>query len=86
MFFDIAVRRGRWSLCDEVLVERERQDEEWGEQNHYSFKWLAILGEEVGEANKAALESKPDEYRAELIQVAAVAMAMIECHDRQTGG
>ena len=86
MFFDIEVRRGRLSLCDEVLTERERQDEKWGEQNHDEFKWLAILGEEVGEVNKAALESKPDEYRAELIQVAAVAMAMIECHDRQTGG
>lgn len=66
----------------EIAKERARQDKKWGIQNHAPFKWLAILGEEVGEANKAALEDKPDEYRNELIQVAAVAMAMVECHDR----
>ena len=67
----------------EVIKERRRQDEKWGEQNHGPFKWLAILGEEVGEANKAALEDDSAGYRNELIQVAAVAMAMVGCHDRQ---
>jgi hypothetical protein len=40
------------------LVKKEvlRQDELWGEQNHGGLKWLAILGEEVGECNKAYLE------------------------------
>jgi len=48
-----------------------------------------ILGEEVGEANKAALEThfkyegnNPDDYRKELIQIAAVAIAAVECYDR----
>ncbi|EKO51299.1 hypothetical protein LEP1GSC131_2064 [Leptospira kirschneri str. 200802841] len=50
-----------------------------------------ILGEEVGEVQKAALESyfryegknhDYSEYRNELIQVAAVAISMIECFDR----
>ena len=39
-----------------ILEERQKQDEKWGEQNHNIYKWLAILGEEVGEVNKAALE------------------------------
>ncbi len=41
----------------QVLDERNRQDQLWGEQNHDPFTYLAILGEEVGEANKAALDA-----------------------------
>jgi len=73
----------------EVEKERSRQDEKWGEQNHYPSEWLMILLEEVGEANKAALETHfgtvSDDwkkYRKELIHVAAVAVAMVECLDR----
>ena len=78
-------------VLDEVRLERVRQDEKWGPQNHNPAEWLMVLGEEVGEANKAALEArfagefyasdKPSgliAYREELIQVAAVAVAMIE--------
>tara|TARA_B100001741_G_C16194183_1_gene432873 strand:- start:284 stop:520 length:237 start_codon:yes stop_codon:yes gene_type:complete len=61
-----------------ILKERFNQDEKWGEQNHDIYKWLAILGEEVGEANKSALDGDIDELVSELIQVGAVAVAMIE--------
>lgn len=79
------------------LVEKERikQESKWGPQNHSPADWIMILGEEFGEACKAALEArfagpyykgdaktKLIEYRKELIQVAAVAVAMIECVDR----
>jgi len=45
--------------------------------------------EEVGEASEAILEAKfgmwtLDNYRAEIIQVAAVAIAMLECFDRNS--
>lgn len=72
----------------EVELERRKQDEKWGEQNHNPADWLMILGEEFGEASKAALEAKfahndgGRSYRKELIQVAAVAVAMIESLDR----
>ena len=82
----------------DVARERERQDEKWGEQNHDQYLWLAILGEEVGEACQAALniefESyegleqnrvRVEKYRDELIQVAAVAVAIVECLDRNGG-
>lgn len=83
------------SVLNEVQAERERQDAKWGEQNHEPFRYLAILGEEVGESNNAAIEAfqwkvgtwdaeKLVEYRKELIQVAAVAVAMVECLDRKT--
>ncbi len=74
----------------EVEVERARQDGLWGVQNHCPADWLMILGEEVGEANKAALEWKLGgrnlgNYRKELIHVAAVAVAAVECLDRGKG-
>lgn len=70
-----------------VLAERERQEQKWGEQNHDPFTYLTILCEEVGECSNAALETRfgnanIDDLRTELIQVAAVAMAIVECLDR----
>lgn len=73
----------------ELKTERERQQVKWGEQNLDPAIWLMIIGEEVGEANNAALEhllgNKPDlsDYRAELVQVAAVVVHAIESFDRQ---
>jgi len=74
-------------IIGEIFQERNNQDDKWGEQNHEPFIWLSILAEEVGEANKAYMESYfrngPDiEYRKEMVQVAAVALAAIECFDR----
>lgn len=67
-----------------VLAERELQEETWGEQNHDFGEWLKILIEEVGEASQASLQTryggpKAGTVRAELVQVAAVALAMLEC-------
>ncbi len=90
----------RVNVLKEIDFERDQQDHKWGPQNHAPAHWLMILGEEVGEANKAALEDHfkkyyaPHtgtdngcsvnliEYRKELVQVAAVAVAMIESLDR----
>lgn len=78
----------------DVLVERDRQDAKWGEQNHSPVAWLAILMEEVGEAAHEICNASIDPYipeerpfwlaklRRELIQVAAVAVAAIESLDR----
>lgn len=73
----------------EVGHERQRQDEKWGEQNHHLVAWHLILAEEFGEVGKALNEwffrQKPgslNEARAELIQTAAVCIAMVECMDR----
>lgn len=82
------VQPGLSLVLNEVIVERFKQDYKWGVQHHDEFKWLAILGEEIGEANKAVLENyfvngSLDDYRTELIQVAAVAVAMVECYDRR---
>lgn len=78
------------SVLHEVMGERERQEEKWGEQNHGPFVWLAIIGEEKGEADEAALQAhfEPEagqtlhDYRKELIEVAATAVSAIESLDR----
>lgn len=78
----------RSEIFKEISQERKRQDAKWGIQNHSPMIWCPILTEEVGEVNKAALEhhfkdsNDLKEYREELIQVAAVAVAMIESLDR----
>jgi len=73
-------------IFEQIKTERKHQDSEWGVQRHDPFVWLAILGEEVGEVNKAVLENfweddDMEKYREELIQVAAVAVAAIESFD-----
>lgn len=77
------------SVLSEVFQERKKQNSKWGIQDHSPAEYLMILGEEVGEANKAALEAhfkyegaNWEEYRKELIQIAAVAVAMVETYDR----
>ena len=76
----------RTEIIQAILDERKRQDDKWGQQNHNIWKWLAILGEEYGEACKAALQHEEDVYitdfSTEFIHVAAVAIAIVECIDR----
>lgn len=71
----------------DILDERKRQDELWGEQNHSPILWATILGEEYGEYCQTALHYNFGGHHAvglreEAVQVAAVALAIIECCDR----
>ena len=75
--------------ANDVFEEMNSQDRKWGaNRDHHPAIWQLILGEEVGEVCQAMLH---DEFggdhagtvRAELVQVAAVAMQMIEFYDRQ---
>lgn len=69
-------------VLDDILVERRAQDEKWGEQNHDPAWWMVILMEEVGEVARAIFEGDEVGYVAELVQVAAVAVAALESYDR----
>ena len=73
----------------DVLLERRRQDAKWGEQNHDPFLYGAILVEEIGEFMQAALQTRVggekggvENIRREAVQMAAVALAIVECLDR----
>lgn len=81
------------SILHLVAIERERQDKKWGEQNHNDFIWLTILTEEVGELAADMFDKFHYERTGaprfvggiqknrvrEAIEVAAVAIAYIEC-------
>jgi NTP pyrophosphatase (non-canonical NTP hydrolase) len=60
-----------------VAEERGRQDSKWGPSEGRPVPTLAILIEEVGEVAEAMNEGDPG-LVDELIQVAAVAVAMVE--------
>ena len=73
-------------VLSDIIIERKYQDQKWGEQNHLPTVWITIITEELGEAARQALESSLvradlQKYRAELVQVAAVAFAAIEALD-----
>lgn len=76
-------------VFNDVVAERWRQDGKWGVQSHAMPVWMAILMEEVGEAAQEAVKATfaesparraehTEELRVELVQVAAVAVAIIE--------
>lgn len=74
---------------EDVLTERRMQDDIWGVQNHHPAYWLAIMGKQVGQFGSAVLnrewwtdrESATRVLRDEAVQMAAVALAIIECID-----
>ena len=69
-------------ILEEVLKERQRQDDTWGyPQMHKLPGWLVILLEEAGEAAQACRNNDIKQVRKELIEVAAVALATIEHMD-----
>ena len=64
-------------ILTEVQQRRAQQDEKWGyPQVHTLQDWFCILGEEVGEAAKAIIEHQ--DVRSEILDVAAVAVAIIQ--------
>jgi len=80
------------NILKQIREERERQDSKWGEQNHGMAYWLAIIMEELGEASECVVKidlgeggKSWQEFREEMIQVAAVCVSAIECFDRNNG-
>lgn len=75
----------------DVRVRRQEQDLKWGEnQEHSLLEWVGIVTEEVGEVAKAAMRvhsnvKNPDifQYRDEMLDVAASAVAAVENLDRE---
>jgi len=66
-----------------VNLERDKQDQKWGEQNHFPLRWLGILMEEVGETATECINNNPSHNLGhEIVQVAAVAKAMYESLER----
>jgi len=69
----------------DIAIERTKQETKWGQQDHSPERWMVVLGEEYGESCEAVLKMDWNNYRHELVQVAAVAIAAIEAADRALG-
>lgn len=75
---------GRPAIYRDVDAERDRQDARFGNQVYSWPIWAAILSEEMGEVSEACLlahwqqEGALAHLREELVQVAAVAVHMLE--------
>lgn len=70
-------------LFARVAEENEKQLRKWGIQKRTPFEWLAYLGEEVGEVDKAVSEymyrnGTREEIVKEAIQVATLALKIAE--------
>lgn len=87
------VQSATLEVLDEVGMERDRQDGKWGTQDHHPAIYFNILAEEVGETAKEVVDythakdvqtqaDRLRDMRTELIQTAAVAVAMVEAIDR----
>lgn len=69
-----------------IRQERERQDKKWGaDRDQDDYVWETILTEEVGEAAESILKDTPAHTTEEVIQIAAVATAWLECMLRRMG-
>ena len=74
----------RTSIYKDIDDERDRQDARFGNQVHSWPIWAAVLSEESGEVSEACLQAHWHEegglehLREELVQVAAVAVQMLE--------
>lgn len=77
-------------FIDLVYKERLRQQNKWEKQHTWGYgdcssdgveesTKLAVLTEEIGEVAKAYLEENRSELKKELVQVAAVCCAWLEC-------
>jgi len=65
-------------VLEEVRARREAQEREWGQSSHPFSFWVTILMEEVGELSETILNDNKREMRDEALDVAAVAVALIE--------
>ena len=70
----------------DILIERLRQDHKWGTIENFDtrspYEWLTILMEEVGELSEAVLKKDKDNIREEAVQIAAVALSILESDQR----
>jgi len=85
MFLEAKSVSIRDKVLNQVGNERLKQYAKWGKQRHDRGTWLAILMEEVGEVAQAmqvnqswGKKSDAGDLYSELVQVAAVAVAIAE--------
>lgn len=62
-----------------VLEERQRQQDQYGEAEHYDLMWFMLFAEELFEANQCIVHASPTKVLYhELVQATALLVAWIE--------
>jgi hypothetical protein len=74
------------SLFEEIRAEREAQDAEWGgtahDDTHTQFDWWDFIKQHN---DRSIRGQKRDDYRKQLIRIAALAVAAVQAFDRKKG-
>lgn len=83
------MRNSQREIFEAIAAERDNQNAKWGEgsiRDRSLAVGYTVLGEEVGEVARAILEGDAEGLRLELVQVAAVAVAILESLGDAAGG
>jgi len=68
----------------EVIHERQRQDAKWGgpehDDTHTPADWVSLMDDRLAYPEQA---EGCDEYRKDMVEIAALAIAAIESFDRR---
>jgi NTP pyrophosphatase (non-canonical NTP hydrolase) len=78
----------RTEIFELINKERDKQDAKWGALPRClsDMVWLTVLMEEVGECAEAILKRNWGNLKAEIIQVATVAIAWLEDSENHDNG
>lgn len=93
---ELAEARRQVKAMSDIAGERDRQERLFGVQKHHPAYWLALLGKQLGQLGEATVKREwaskggpgspydvaNQKIRNEAVQLAAVALNMIECIDR----
>lgn len=91
-------RAAQAMIIHQIVEERRRQDAQWGgpehDDHHSRREWLGFIDEHVTRARKALgrasrvnmSQRDADEYRKQLVEIAALAIAAVAAHDRSEKG
>ncbi len=86
----VARKPRRKTVLQEIRIERNRQDHQWGgpvnDDGHRAGDWLGFIDDHLGRAKQSIVNRvliTEDDYRQNLIEVAALAVAAVESLDRK---
>ena len=72
------------AVFDEIVKERITQDEKWGgsshDDTHTQFDWTRFIRDH---ADRAVRGQARDNFRQQMVRVAALAVAAIQAYDRK---
>ena len=71
---------------EQIKKERERQNEKWGDEfdnNNTPYNWQGYVARYVGLLSDNAWKKQPEEFKANMIKIGALAVAYLETLERK---